>query len=69
MNPEDVTKLLTLTTENNVILKKMRRTQKIQAWIRGVYLFVLIGFFYGGYLLIKPFLESAFTTYTNFFSI
>ncbi len=69
MNPEDVSKLLKLSEENNILLKKIRRGQLIQTWIRATYFILLLAFAYGGYLFIKPYLQGALTTYTNFFSI
>jgi hypothetical protein len=69
MNPEDVTRLLKLSEENNTLLKKMRKGQIIQIWIRGVYLFLLLAFFYGGYLFVKTYLQDTFTSYAELLSV
>jgi hypothetical protein len=58
MNEEDLKKLLTLTEENNQILKKMRRHTQIQSYVRYIYIAIMILFAYGGYVILKPMLGT-----------
>ncbi len=69
MDPEvsktQVQQILELTQENNLVLKKLLRAQIIQGWIRVIYIFIMIAFVYGGYVLLKPMLTSLLDTYKN----
>lgn len=64
----DTAQLLQLTQENNQILKRLLRAQLIQGWIRGIYIFIMIAFVYGGYVVLKPMLNGLMDTYKNILS-
>lgn len=63
MNEFQIEKLLQLTEENNTLLKKMRKNQLIQSYIRIGYIVILIMSVYGGYLFLKPVYQSIFGIY------
>ncbi len=68
MSPDNETKLLTLTEENNQLLHKLRKGQQIQMWIRIAYFAIIFIFVYGGYLFVKPYLEKALSVYVDVLS-
>ncbi len=55
--------ILELTRENNLVLKRLLRAQLIQSWIRGIYIFIMLAFVYGGYVVLKPMLGGLLDTY------
>lgn len=63
MNEFQIEKLLQLTEENNTLLKKMRKNQLIQNYIRIGYVVILILSVYSGYLFLKPVYQSIFGIY------
>jgi hypothetical protein len=68
MEPIDnnkINQILELTQENNLVLKRLLRAQLIQSWIRGIYIFIMIAFVYGGYVVLKPMLSGLIDTYQN----
>jgi len=56
-------KLTDLTEENNKILKKMRRSQKMSSAFRMIYWLIILGVLFGSYYFIQPFLSQALNTY------
>lgn len=65
MNEFQIEKLLRLTEENNTLLKKMRRNQLIQSYIRIGYIVILLLSVYGGYIFLKPFYQNIFQIYNT----
>jgi hypothetical protein len=47
-----------LVKENNVMLRKMRRTQLWGAFTKVLYYGLIVGSFFGAYYLIQPYLQS-----------
>lgn len=61
MNPEDrelLKKTVLLEEENNDILRKMRRSMRISAFMSWVYWIFIIGSLLGAYYFIQPYLEK-----------
>ncbi|PIR38203.1 MAG: hypothetical protein COV34_01125 [Candidatus Zambryskibacteria bacterium CG10_big_fil_rev_8_21_14_0_10_42_12] len=54
-----VQELLSLTRENNTMLHKMRRSQRIANIMRVVYWLILAGAAIGAYYFIQPYIEGA----------
>lgn len=67
MDPADkkVQELLSLTRENNTMLHKMRRSQRIANVVRIIYWIILIGAAIGAYYFIQPYIEGAQEIYSN----
>ncbi len=65
MNEFQIEKLLKLTEENNTLLKKMRRNQLIQSYIRIGYIVILLLSVYGGYIFLKPMYQNMFGLYNT----
>jgi cytoskeletal protein RodZ len=66
MDPEDKELLKAtykLAEENNAILKKMRRNQRIASLLRVLYWVIVIGIGVGIFYFIQPYVDSV----TNFF--
>ncbi len=54
-----------LTKENNDLLKKMRRSQKLAHISRIVYWLILIGISVGAFYYIQPYLQKVYSLYTE----
>jgi len=48
-----------LATENNKMLRKIRRSQKIASFMRIVYWIIIIGITAGAFYFFQPYLEQA----------
>ena len=60
MTPEEKSLLertYTLSVENNLILRSMRRTARIAAVMRAIYWVVIIGLSIGAYYIIQPYVN------------
>lgn len=57
--------LLKVTEENNQLLKKMRKNQVIQSWVRTGYWIIILGISYGGYIALKPTFSNLLDTYSK----
>ena len=64
-NNEKINKILELTAENNEIIKKMRRSQKIQNTFRVIYWIILISTTLGIYYFLKPTILTIFNDYNS----
>ena len=62
-NNDKLNKILELTEENNEILKRMRKAQKIQNIFRTIYWIILIGAALGAYYFLQPAISSVMTDY------
>ncbi len=49
---------LTLTEENNQMLKAMRRAQKLATFMRVVYWLIVIGIAIGAFYFLQPFIDQ-----------
>jgi hypothetical protein len=61
MTPEEKKMLVDtyeLSKENNVILKKMRRSALISSSFRVIYILIILGLTYGSYVLIQPYIDQ-----------
>ena len=54
----DSKELLELTRENNKILRKMRRAQKIASYVRAFYWLVIIGVTVGSFYFLQPYVSQ-----------
>lgn len=62
-NNDKLNRILELTEENNEILKRMRRSQKIQNIFRTIYWIILIGAALGAYYFLQPAISGVMTDY------
>jgi hypothetical protein len=60
-----VQETLNIARENNNLLKKMRRSQRWGNISRIVYWLILIGISVGAFYYIQPYLEKAYSLYTE----
>ncbi|HPX52185.1 MAG TPA: hypothetical protein PLE26_00125 [Candidatus Paceibacterota bacterium] len=51
-------KLLKLIEENNKMLRKIRRNQKISSWIKTFYWIIILGTLFGAYYFLQPYINS-----------
>lgn len=51
-------KLLKLTEDNNKMLRKIRRNQKISSWIKTLYWVVILGILFGAYYFLQPYITT-----------
>ncbi len=67
MDPNQVRfeELYTLTKENNIILKKVRRGQVTAQWTRAFYWIFIVVLTFGGLYFIKPYLTNVLNIYTG----
>ncbi len=54
-----------LTQQNNVLLKKMRRTQRQAHIWQIVYWIILIGISIGAFYYVQPYLQKVYSLYTE----
>lgn len=57
-NTETLEKLYELTQENNVMLKKLEKYQKINTTLKVVYWVIILLSVFGAYFALQPFLAS-----------
>ncbi|MCX6755538.1 MAG: hypothetical protein NT068_03335 [Candidatus Nomurabacteria bacterium] len=68
MNPEEKQMLqeaLTLSRDNNSILRTMRRNQRWASVMRVIYWVIIIGISYGAYVYTQPYLDKAATLFKS----
>ncbi len=61
MDPEDqklLKRVVALTEENNVILRKLHRAEKMRRLFRALYWVAVIALALGAYYVIQPYLDS-----------
>ena len=61
MTPEEkalLERAVALSEENNVLLKKMLRSAKISTFLRVCYWVLIIGFSFGAFYLIQPYINT-----------
>ncbi|MEA4910766.1 hypothetical protein SDC9_07738 [bioreactor metagenome] len=51
-------RLLELAEENNKMLRKMRRNQKIAGLLKFVYWVIILGILFGAYYFLQPYITS-----------
>ncbi len=56
---------LALSKENNELLKKVQRVQRWAQITRYVYWFIIIGFTFGAFYFVEPYLGSILNVYTG----
>ncbi len=66
---EEIKRIRELTEENNQILRKMRRSQKIASAMRTLYWLIIIGITIGAFYYLQPYLESMLGVVESFKSI
>jgi hypothetical protein len=66
-NTETLEKLYQLTQENNVMLKKLQKYQKINTVIKVIYWVIILLSVFGAYFALQPFIASLFGGYTTAF--
>ncbi|MES2223300.1 MAG: hypothetical protein V4469_00030 [Patescibacteria group bacterium] len=59
-NTETLEKLYVLTQENNVMLKKLQKYQKINTALRVIYWVIILISIFGAYFALQPFIASLF---------
>ena len=62
---EKVDELLDLTKENNKILRRLHRAQKLSTLFRIAYFILIIGVSYGAFVYLKPYMESLMGAYSD----
>ena len=65
LDKDKLDEILTLTRENNEIIKKMRRLQKIQNTFRIVYWIIIVAVALGAYYFFQPMLDSFFREFDS----
>ncbi len=67
MDPMDkkINELLKVTEENNIMLRKMKRSMRIATIMRVVYWVIVIGVAVGAYYFIQPYIEQAQDVYQD----
>jgi len=58
-------KVLSLTEENNKLLKKMRRSQQIASFMRVLYWIIILGVTFGAFYLLQPYVEQVVNMYNS----
>ncbi len=54
-----------LTKENNEMLHKVYRGQRRALVFRVVYWIIILGFFYGAYVYVEPYIKKVITVYSS----
>ena len=62
---EKFQRLFEMTEENNLMLKKMRKSQQMTSYSRVFYWIVIIVISFGGYIALKPMLSSLMSIYSG----
>ncbi len=62
---EKINKILELTEENNQIIKKMHRSQKIQNIFRNIYWVIILATAFGAYYFLQKYFNNIFSDYQN----
>lgn len=65
INEEKINKILELTEENNQIIKKMRKVQKIQNIFRNIYWIIILATTLGLFYFIQKYFNNMFIDYEN----
>lgn len=65
INEEKINKILELTEENNQIIKKMRKVQKIQNIFRNIYWIIILATALGLFYFIQKYFNNMFIDYEN----
>ena len=61
-------KTFALAEENNKILRKMRRSQKIASFLRFVYWVIILGVTFGAFYLLQPYVDKITGLYNTVFN-
>lgn len=65
MEKDETTQILELTRENNKILRSMRRSNRINSFIRYIYWIIIIGSAASAYYYLQPYINQLLLIYND----